>query len=902
MNPKFIILLLFVANLTIAQKIPENKINVCMIFTNNFAEELIKTRILFQNKQYSLTSLDTCISLTIRKARNYQIIIEANNYTTTIIPIKDDTLDLKKTIKVSLIPRNHLLNEVVVRPNNRIRMKNDTIIINIDSIKVKPHGNTTDLLKKIPDVRVGAWGNVEIMGKSVNTVTINGRQIYGGNVKATLETIKADMIENLEITQSKSGQNGISLNLKLKKGRDNGWYGESSVGLGNEEARREAIRINRITPKLFFNYFLNENTINEKALTANAKEHINSMVALNGMDGAYSLTQNQISFLFTNNDNRGGISSPNIDKSLGINKSVSGGINFTNTTSKSDWNGFLLADLDNQKLEDKSNILSTVTNKTKQISTTISDKSQNYNQFWSAVYGNLKPNKYINFKTFTIIQAQINKQITNSDTELSLVENDSVNILQNSLYKFLNQNSSSIQLSQKLLWTQRYSKTGFVTSIYGAYHFNQVSIDKIYRNNLFHNLSTQNNHHALNQITPEHYLDIQFAQSIPLNKKILFEIKNGFSYDNTNSSQYVLKYNNATQAFQDTIKELSLSKFQVSDLQNQLQTNLYFKNRLSDLIIGVNIWYWNTLRPQLNYDYSILKFLPTFYWRWNYTKNRHLFIYCNQSQRLPNFNQLYPLADSSSLQQLPSGNPYLRNYPKFQLGGSIITSYGIITIQPSISYEFYNNILSLNSTINQNNTISQNFVQQGTIKRLGGGVRFYHIPRTGISWSLNSNFSLDNQTTFWQENIVETSSYYLSLSSGMKWIANEKVNISMDVRGNVSGLSQQKGTNYRSNLILTGEYSISQRTYLDASFDLSINRTISNQLLNYPIIDFSFSQFLFKNNSLKLVLSSKNIFDVREMFNSFILPNTQTEFINNRLPRFIMISGTFYIEKWAKNK
>lgn len=903
MNPKILIyiflLLLSFSNLY-AQEVSEKKITLNIIFPQNFEDEKSYAKISFQKKEIIIPTLDTCLKISLKKARQYQIMIEAKGYTTIVIPIKDDTLLNNQKISITVIPRHKLLQEVIVRPDNRVHFKGDTLIIDIDNIKVKPHGSTTELLKKLPSVYLGSWGNIEIMGKSVESVTINGKQIFGGNAKATLETIKADMIEHLEVTQSKSNQNGIDLNLKLKIGRDNGWFGEITGGLGNEKTRKEDVRMNRINPKYFFNFFFNENTTSEKILTANASQHIQSMVQYNDINGAYSITNSQISFLFPSIGSKSTVDLPKLDKSKGINQSLSGGINFTHTGPKNNWYAFALGDFEKQSLLEQTTQTNIFTEKIKQSQYTEISKNQSVGQLWSAIYGNLKPSKFDILKTFTLFQWNGNNQNFSENTKTFILEK-SEDTLENSSSKYSFPVVNSLRVIQKMSWIHRYSKSGFVTSLFGAYCYDTESIKKEYENKLFQNFSlSSSNHHYLNRNTPEQYLDFQFVQSIPITSNWLFEIKNIFSYNVINTSQFVLRFAEKEGAFKDTISNLSNQRFYMKDSQNQLHTNIFLKTNRSDLIIGINSWYWKSQRSLLQNDYYDFKLLPTLYWKWNYSSGKNLFFYINSNQQLPSFQQIFPLRDSSSIQRVSMGNLYLKNYPKLQIGGSLITSYKSITVHPTVNYERFDNVASISSKLGANSSIVQNYVQNGEIQHLILGLRIYRLPRTTLSWSVGSNLFLNKSTTFWEDNVTATSSYTGSFSGGFKWNPSSKISYSFDVRSSISGVSNQGESIFKNDLILTGEHEISQKTYFDFNVEFTTNRTSDKKYLNYPIVDFSFNQFAFKNNSLKLGLQLKNIFDIRRIYDNFTTTNSQVEYFYNRMPRFLLLSCTFYLERWGK--
>ena len=79
-----------------------------------------------------------------------------------------------------------------------------------------------------------------------------------------------------------------------------------------------------------------------------------------------------------------------------------------------------------------------------------------------------------------------------------------------------------------------------------------------------------------------------------------------------------------------------------------------------------------------------------------------------------------------------------------------------------------------------------------------------------------------------------------------------------------------------------------------------LNRHLLKVNVNYPLCDVALSQFIFKKNTLKLTLKARNIFDVRNIFESYSFGNAQFQYFYNQMPQFFLISETFYLEKWGK--
>ncbi len=881
---------------------PEKKLNLCLEFDKNtFSSE--KVKIHFQTKSISFLLKDTCLALQLHSAKKYQIIIENPDFTTAIIPIKDDTLKDAFTLKINVLPRNTILKEIVVRPDNRIRIRNDTMMIDVDSIKIRPHGTTSDLLNNVPGVRMTAWGGIEIMGKTIAIITVNGKQIFGGNAKATIEAIKGDMIKTLEVTKSvKDGETTVNLNLRLKENRENGWYGDITASKGNENTNQLDIRSNRISPKYFFNFFLNENNTNEKVLTANASRHLNAMITYNEMDGVYSLTRNQVGFFFPSKSSRISSDIPQFDKDKGINQSYSGGLNFTKTNPKSNIYAFCLGDITKQSLQQSNNQYTILNETLRQIIDGTSPAYQENAQIWSALFGDFKPNKQDILKTFSLFQfvksnydnSQISNQfITNDIDTLVRIRSNSSNRLKR----------NEVQFIQKLSWVHRFPTVGKLFSIYGAYQLKQSPSELDYQNSSLDNKAIFDNHVLVNSQYSEQLIDFQFAQSFPLIKSVLGEIKGVFDYSKTVGSQMGYQQDENALNYTQSILGLSTKKdFIVEDFSNQIQTNIYIKKTKLDVILGANLWTWRSNREE-DIKISQTKLLPTLYLKWNYTKGRYLMFHVNNSQITPTFRELFNTPDSSVLFNSYIGNSKLANFSKISIGSSILTSYKSITIQPNIQFDISDNPIMLLFNRNKEGFIGKTPVQiGGNRSSFRGGFTCYRFGYSELSWSFTMNITYQKYDIASENSVNTIENVIGGIAGGFKLNPDKGINISFDYQNQIFKNLKQDYWTFQNELITKLSAELNPKRYFDCTLNYAFNKSYTWQNLNYPILDLTLSQFVLKNDFLKIGMSIRNIFDVNNVYETYNNTNILSQYSYNRLPRVFMLSTTFYVEKWHEKK
>lgn len=146
------------------------------------------------------------------------------------------------TIKLSPA-KSSMLNEVIVQgQRSSMQLGVDRKVFSVDQSIVSEGGSATDLLSNVPTVSVDIDGNVNLRGTSNVKILIDGKPsaIGGGDIAATLQSLPASSIENIELITNPSakydpeGQTGI-INIVLKKNKKLGSNGSVSLSAGNRD-------------------------------------------------------------------------------------------------------------------------------------------------------------------------------------------------------------------------------------------------------------------------------------------------------------------------------------------------------------------------------------------------------------------------------------------------------------------------------------------------------------------------------------------------------------------------------------------------------------------------------------------------------------------------------------------
>lgn len=145
---------------------------------------------------------------------------------------------------------------VVMGVKTPITVKEDTIEYNADTYKTQANAVVEDLLKRLPGVEVGSDGKITANGKEIKKILVDGKEFFADDPKMASKNLPANMVNKLQVIDRKSdlarltgvddGDDETVINLTVKKGMNNGWFGTVNAGYGTDK---------RYTGNLIANYF-----------------------------------------------------------------------------------------------------------------------------------------------------------------------------------------------------------------------------------------------------------------------------------------------------------------------------------------------------------------------------------------------------------------------------------------------------------------------------------------------------------------------------------------------------------------------------------------------------------------------------------------------------------------------
>ena len=185
------------------------------------------------------------------------------------------------------------LGGVTVSNEAPIVVKNDTIQFNASGFKTQPNATAEDLIKKLPGMEVDREGNVKSQGEQVQKVLVDGKEFFGNDPKLATKNLTADMIESVQVfddmseqskfTRIDDGSRSKTLNIKLKKDRNKGYFGRASLGYGSSERYEGNLSLNKFNGDQRLSVLFNANNINKQGFSFS--DIISSMGGFSGFGG-----------------------------------------------------------------------------------------------------------------------------------------------------------------------------------------------------------------------------------------------------------------------------------------------------------------------------------------------------------------------------------------------------------------------------------------------------------------------------------------------------------------------------------------------------------------------------------------------------------------------------------------
>ena len=159
----------------------------------------------------------------------------------------------------ALTPKARLLDAVIIRSAGAIRIKGDTTEFVADSFHVREGATVEELLKKLPGFQVNSKGEIKAQGQRVQKVLVDGEEFFGDDPTMATKNLSAKSVDKVQVYDNKteqqnltgvsSGNEGKTVNIKLKEDQKKGALGKVEAGTDFNEIVDAKLLYNRFKGK-----------------------------------------------------------------------------------------------------------------------------------------------------------------------------------------------------------------------------------------------------------------------------------------------------------------------------------------------------------------------------------------------------------------------------------------------------------------------------------------------------------------------------------------------------------------------------------------------------------------------------------------------------------------------------
>jgi hypothetical protein len=255
MKNLFTTVLLFVVSITFAQVKVEGFVKDSIGTPLELANVIAINKATKMLDSYGITNDQGKYKLNLKSNTDYTIQVSYIGMKTTKLELltKEENIDIDFSME-----NDNSLAEVELTYEMPVSIKGDTLTYDADSFKTGTERKLEDVLKNLPGVDINDDGEVEVEGKVVSKVMVDGKDFFDGDSKLATKNIPSNAVDKVQVLKNYSevnqlsgvtnNQDNIAINIKLKEGKKNFWFGNITAGGGTSDD--DALYLAQ--PKLFY--------------------------------------------------------------------------------------------------------------------------------------------------------------------------------------------------------------------------------------------------------------------------------------------------------------------------------------------------------------------------------------------------------------------------------------------------------------------------------------------------------------------------------------------------------------------------------------------------------------------------------------------------------------------------
>ena len=258
---------------------------------------------------YGVSNSEGKYLLNLKEESKYQLKISYVGMLTHQVVIETGKEPIQHT---SVLKEDSKLKELELVYEMPITVSGDTLAYKTDAFTNGTEKKLEDVLEKLPGVEVTEDGEIKVEGKTVEKIMVEGKEFFDGDTKLATKNIPADALEKVEVLKNFNevgmmknlggNEDNVAINVKLKEGKKNFWFGEVTAGVGPDSRYIAHPKLFYYSPKYSVNLITDVNNIGEIPFTVmDYFKFTGGFRALNSGTGL-NLSDPTLQFLMTRND------------------------------------------------------------------------------------------------------------------------------------------------------------------------------------------------------------------------------------------------------------------------------------------------------------------------------------------------------------------------------------------------------------------------------------------------------------------------------------------------------------------------------------------------------------------------------------------------------------------------
>ena len=228
-------------------------------------------------QSYSITDSKGHYKLSLEQNQEYTLKVSYLGFDTKSVEVTIGNSSKDLTKNIVLKESSQSLKEVQITYEMPVKIVGDTIVYNADSFTSGKEKKLEDVLEKLPGVDIDDNGEVEVEGKKVQKILVEGKEFFDGDSKLATQNIPASAIDKVQVLKNynevegmrkvTNNEDNIIINIKLKQGKKRFWFGEVNAGAGDNEKYIAKPKLFYYSPEKSINVLADFNNIGQTPFT-----------------------------------------------------------------------------------------------------------------------------------------------------------------------------------------------------------------------------------------------------------------------------------------------------------------------------------------------------------------------------------------------------------------------------------------------------------------------------------------------------------------------------------------------------------------------------------------------------------------------------------------------------------